>query len=124
MDEKIAFGQRLLECRKKSGKSQAEIAQLLDITTAAYQNYENGRREAGYVIISKLANFYCVTTDYLLDREPVPKQVVDYAATQEEVNAIIEEITSLPTNAQAFMLELLHRLSNAARTRRAAAGLP
>jgi len=70
MDEKIAFGQRLLEERKKAEKSQAEIAQLLGITTSAYQNYENGRREAGYATIAKLADFYGVTTDYLLGREP------------------------------------------------------
>ena len=72
MDEKICFGQRLLELRKANQKSQAEIAQLLGITTSAYQNYENGRREAGYATIAKLADFYGVTTDYLLGREPEP----------------------------------------------------
>lgn len=68
-DLKAEFGARMLELRKSQGKSQAEAAKYLDLTVAAYQNYEAGRREAGYETICKLADFYGVTTDYLLGRK-------------------------------------------------------
>lgn len=66
---KINTGQILLSLRKSKGYSQADVAEYLGITTAAYQNYEAGRREANYNNIIKLAEYYNVTTDYLLGRQ-------------------------------------------------------
>ena len=68
MDKKD-FGAKLLALRKQKGASQAEVAEYINLTVAAYQNYENGRREAGYETISKLADFYGVSIDYLLLNE-------------------------------------------------------
>ena len=67
---KKEFGEKLLALRKEKGVSQAGVADYIGLTVAGYQNYENGRREAGYETIAKLADFYGVTTDYLLGREP------------------------------------------------------
>lgn len=111
MDEKIAFGQRLLELRKKAGKSQAEIAQLLGITTAAYQNYENGRREAGYATITKLATFFGVSTDCLLGREPVsdplPLLVAQTNVSKEELG---KQFDALPNEGKAIMMTVIRML--------------
>lgn len=64
LKEEVA--QRLFELRKKAQMSQAEVAEKMGITVAAYQNYETGRREANYENLAKLAKIYGVTTDYLL----------------------------------------------------------
>lgn len=70
MDKKD-FGARLLALRKQKGVSQAEVAEYIGLTVAAYQNYENGRREAGYETISKLADFYHVSIDYLFGKDAI-----------------------------------------------------
>ena len=111
MDEKIAFGQKLLEERKKAGKSQAEIAQLLGITTAAYQNYENGRREAGYATIGKLADFYGVTTDYLLGREPAPDPFGELRIDPNDEKAVLDRYMSFPPQTRAVLLDALRQLA-------------
>lgn len=110
MDEKIYFGQRLLDLRKKSKKSQAEIAQLLGITTAAYQNYENGRREAGYATIAKLADFYGVTTDYLLGREPKADPHLDLNLKKADEDEMLKKYMSLPENVRAMLLKVMKEL--------------
>lgn len=62
MREKI----QILRVQKKL--SQAEVARCLDITRQAYNNYEAGKREPDYTTLVKIADFFHITTDYLLGR--------------------------------------------------------
>lgn len=62
---------RLKYFRKKAGKTQAEIAALLNLTQTAYGNYELGKRDISTDNLSLLASYYGVTADALLGREPV-----------------------------------------------------
>ena len=104
MDEKLLFGQRLLELRKKSNKNQADVAKVLGISQPAYQNYENGRREAGYATIAKLADFYGVSTDYLLGREkPKPKKMTLSDAELEA--ALLEAYRTFPEDVRRDFLD-------------------
>lgn len=41
--------------RKSSGKSQAEIAQIIGITRAAYSNIENGKRRPSVEVAKRIA---------------------------------------------------------------------
>lgn len=66
---KKGFGERIANLRMEKGVSQSEVAGYIGLTVGAYQKYEYGMREAGYETIVKLADFYDVTTDYLLGRE-------------------------------------------------------
>lgn len=93
--QKKEFGEKLLALRKAKKASQAEVAEYIGLTVAAYQNYENGRREAGYETISNLADFYGVTTDYLLGREetkPDPFASLNLSAQE---RAIVETYIDL-----------------------------
>lgn len=60
---------RLKELRTQKGYSQNEIAEMLGISQPAYANYERGAREADYEALSKLAEIFDVSIDYLLGRE-------------------------------------------------------
>lgn len=60
----------LRELRASRGLTQSDIAKLLGLTTNAYQSYERGTSEPSCKSLSKLADFYGVTTDYLLGRNP------------------------------------------------------
>lgn len=57
---------RLRELREDNDLTQQQIADILQCTQAAYSKYENGQRNISVDILIKLANFYGVTTDYLL----------------------------------------------------------
>ena len=63
------FPDRLKECRKTKGVTQKEVADFLGMTDRAYQNYEYGNSEAPYETLAKLADFFGVSTDYLLGRD-------------------------------------------------------
>ena len=64
---------RLKELRNNKGLSQAAIAERFGITQQAYANYERGTRQPDYDTLKKLADYFNVTTDYLLGRDILPK---------------------------------------------------
>ena len=63
--------ENLKAARKKSGKTQKEIADSLGVGQSTYKNYECGLREPKGDTIVALANLLGVTTDYLLGRSDV-----------------------------------------------------
>lgn len=60
------FGNRLRVCRKRTKKTQDDVAKFLGVTKAAYAHYETGRNEIPSLSIYRLANFFGVSADYLL----------------------------------------------------------
>ena len=63
-----SFSVILSRLRKEKNMSQKEAAADLGVSQALLSHYENGIRECGLDFIIKAANFYNVTTDYLLGR--------------------------------------------------------
>lgn len=55
--------------RKICGKTQKEIADYLGVDRSTYAKYESGDSEPTLDTLKKLAKYFDVTTDYLLDRE-------------------------------------------------------
>ena len=61
--------QRLKELRLDRGLSQKDIADYLGITVAAYSLYERGAREPNITTLKKLAAYFNVSLDYLLEND-------------------------------------------------------
>ena len=59
---------RLKEIRERKGLFQKDIAKLLNITQQVYSEYELGVRLIPLDKIDKLASFYDVSVDYLINR--------------------------------------------------------
>lgn len=59
---------RLKELRKKRGITQLKLAMDLNMCQNTISRYENGKREAGYDELIKLADYFQVSIDYLLER--------------------------------------------------------
>ena len=59
---------RLKEIRERRGKTQKEVADFLGRTVATYANYETGRRDMDTDTLLVLAQYFDVTTDYILGR--------------------------------------------------------
>lgn len=62
------FGDRLKELRKDRKLKQTEIAQLLELTVRQYQRMEYGEVNVPALTLCTLADYFGVTTDYLLGR--------------------------------------------------------
>lgn len=58
--------QRLEDLRVDHDKSQIEIAEYLNLNRNVYWRYEKGAREIPVWAVIKLAEYYRVSTDYIL----------------------------------------------------------
>ena len=67
------FFQRLEDLRVDHDKSQIEIAAYLNMNRNVYWRYEKGVRELPVWAVIKLADYYHVSTDYLLGRTDRPE---------------------------------------------------
>ena len=54
--------------RKKHQLTQAQMAVLLEVDRSAYSCYETGKTRPDYEKLVALADYFGVTTDYLLGR--------------------------------------------------------
>ena len=63
------FYRRVRDLREDKDKTQKDIAEYLNMQTTVYQRYERGERELPLWAAIKLANYYDVTLDYLVERE-------------------------------------------------------
>ena len=64
----MTLGERLREARENKGHSQTYVAKTLGLTSQAISNYERGERDPDTPLLKTLAEFYEVSTDYLLGR--------------------------------------------------------
>lgn len=60
------LNQRIRDLREDHDLKQIELADYLGVTQQTYSNYENGHREIPTSVVVQLAQFYKVSTDYLL----------------------------------------------------------
>lgn len=63
----MEYAQKLRGLREDSDLTQAQIAQLLGTTKNQVGKYERGEQELPIRHLITLANFYHVSTDYILD---------------------------------------------------------
>lgn len=62
------FAQRVKELRKEKKQKQIEMAEYLGISLRAYQYYESATHYPDVAGLIRLADYFGVTTDYLLGR--------------------------------------------------------
>ena len=94
---------RLMELRKAKGVSQKEVANVIGVSRVHYTNIENGKRETNFEKLTTLAEYFDVSTDYLLGKSNkseyeklvIPKILKEIKVggyngilTQEDVNQI------------------------------------
>ncbi len=64
---------RLKYLREQKGISQLKLAMDLSMNQNSISRYENGMREADYATLIKLADYFNVSLDYLLERTDNPE---------------------------------------------------
>lgn len=63
---------RLKEIRKSRGITQLKLAMDLNISQNTISRYETGEREADYATLIRIADYFNVSIDYLLERTDDP----------------------------------------------------
>lgn len=101
------FNELLVELRQDRKMTQEELAQVLYVTSGTISNYENGVHLPDIEKLISLADFFDVTTDYLLGRcaSRLSPDALDKIVIEERtVGDLIQEI-------QTFSPERKHALN-------------
>lgn len=75
----MEFGELLTQLRREKGVLQRDVANQLNVTVATISNYEKGVHMPDLNTLIMLADYFDVSTDYLLQR-------TDYKASIEVLN--------------------------------------
>lgn len=70
------LGERLKMLRKEKQMTQPELAELLKQSLRAYQYYESGHHVPEFPNLVLLADFYDVSTDYLIGRSETRERML------------------------------------------------
>ena len=65
---------RLREIREARGITQRQAALDLNLSPTVYNRYEKGLREPSNVVLLAMANYFNVSVDEILGREPIVSQ--------------------------------------------------
>ncbi len=65
----MEYQRRLRDLREDHDMTQQEVAEILGTSQTMYARYERGANELPIRHLIKLADYYCVSTDYILGRE-------------------------------------------------------
>ena len=87
--------EHLRTVREQRNLSQKDVAKYLGISSQAYGYYERGERSPGAGNLRKLANFFDVSVDFLLDRELI----------KDEPNRLIPLLGSVPAGTPIEAIE-------------------
>lgn len=72
--QKNTLGTRVKLLRNKRGLTQIQLANELYISESYIALIEADKRNPSMEIVSKLADFFCVTTDYLMNGKPMSRE--------------------------------------------------
>ncbi len=91
------FGEKLYRLRVERGIYQKQLAVYLHVSVGTISNYENGIHSPDLKTLCKLANYFQVSADYLLDRtqyvspiDDLNRELVDRYTASDIMNTIIE----------------------------------
>ncbi|WP_438447715.1 helix-turn-helix domain-containing protein [Gorillibacterium sp. sgz5001074] len=73
----MTCGDKIAALREKRGLTQEDLASKIGISRASLSHYEKSRRDPDYTILTKLADYFKVSIDYLLGRTEDPSNISD-----------------------------------------------
>lgn len=93
----MSIGSQLTKLRNEKRLTRVQLAEELDIPMTTLRNYEQDEREPGHKFLLKVAHYFGVTTDYILENEksPAPEGTED----EEKVQEVVQGLTRLLAEA-------------------------
>lgn len=100
------LGELIAELRQDKGLTQKELGDILCVSSGTISNYENGVHLPDVDKVIALANYFHVTTDYLLGRTSsnLPVELLQQAITNEKtLGDVMASFAKFPANRQAAL---------------------
>ena len=104
------FKDVLKNMRKKKGVTQEALAKALGVTSASIGNYEQGTRMPRNQILQKIANYFNVSVDYLLENEKILSSNSElYYSYSTQKNKLIDliESTDIPEEKIKLLINIV-----------------
>lgn len=79
----MSTAEKITKLRNQRSLTQAALAQDLNIGQSTLAMYEKGKRSPNLEMVTKFADYFHVTTDYLLDREKIDNKSNTASADKE-----------------------------------------
>lgn len=96
------FGSRLRQLREDKGLTQEQLGKVLNVKKAAVSKYENETTSPDHATLCKLADFFDVTTDYLLGRTDDPSSRSTQHVNDDEAMEYLDELHKRPEMKALF----------------------
>ncbi len=104
---------KLKQLREHRKLTKKQAAEGIGMTERAYIAYEYGERDVSTEQLTKIADFYGVTTDYLLGRETGELEPLDDLEQQFNMTALEKKILAgyleLPENMREDLMKFLQK---------------
>lgn len=103
--------------RKQKGINQDEAAQSLGVSLSSYQKYERDKNSVtpSLDVLLKIADFYNVSLDYLVGREPAPNPFADMGLNESGEQEMLNQYMSFPPEVRAVLMDALIKLAESAK---------
>ncbi|HDR7611428.1 TPA: helix-turn-helix transcriptional regulator [Bacillus mycoides] len=102
------IGEKIKELRKNSKITQEQLGNAIGVSKMAVSYFEKGKKSPGRETLEKIADYFNVTTDYLLGRSEDPELNEEENKTvTEEGKNIMAIIESLPEDERKKAWEQL-----------------
>ena len=106
----------LIQIREKNGYTKKEVSEKTGIPYTTYIKYESGeRKDVSMQALCKLADFYHVTTDYLLGREEQKNPLTEINVNVND-KSFIETYKQFPDWMKQVFIEVMQKLTEAAQS--------
>lgn len=125
----MSIGSKITDLRSSKNLTRVQLADILDVPMTTLRNYETDAREPGHKFLVKVANYFGVTTDYILENEksPAPEDAEDLISMEESnrlfdslVQAgLIQDNIEFSTDDRAFLSHVIGLLEVWVRNKRA-----
>ena len=99
----MTFGTRLRILRLQKDLTQADLAKSLGLGESTVSFYESDKREPDYRTLKQIANFFGVSTDYLLCQTNNPKRIIEGETVA--AHRLDDPMDNLPPDAKKSLEE-------------------
>lgn len=110
----VLLSERIRELREQKNISQKQLADIMHISQSSISEYESGNQQPPLEMIVKLADFFDVSTDYLLGQTNI---AISMNRLKEKISTRVGEIPldklfSLKDNEKEIIALMINALSN------------
>jgi len=116
------FGERLKKLRRAKKVKQKDLSEHLKIAMSTLSQYENNKRHPNFHLLIEIANYFSVSTDYLLgiedqkiatlaqNIERIDASLEDQVSYYDLIQQITEHLVIIRNNEDQKSLQILHNL--------------